>query len=291
MAIDIVLEQTYVGRWTFPNAPDVAMERISGGVLVRFPSVLRVSYSSRIEEPQALVSNLSARVYVGNHELGLATHERFYVGTNPGADTNVAMEWRVPAAVLERYEQLRDGGPVRFCFECRGEVCGLVHAPGRAPSLRTAPTMFTGKPIEVTYPHEAWTAALNRIGFGLHVLVEIPLRPQPAAPWDAIWKALTEAQASFDQGGTTGWVNCVRSIRHALELWQDQEAPDHGPGWHPPTRTEREQRTSGQRMGNLRWDLLQCAHRAPHGHADEWTRDEAVLMMSVLAALLRVRNP
>lgn len=291
MAIDIILDRTYVGRWTFPDGPGVAMERISGGVLVRFPSVLRVSYSSRIEEPQALVSNLFARVYVGVQELGLATHERFYLGTNPGTDTNVAMEWRVPAAVLEHYEQVRDGGPVRFRLEARGEVCGLVHANGRALPLRTAPTMFMGSPIEVTYAREAWTAALNQIEFGLHVLVEIPLRPPPPAPWDAIWKALAEARTSFEQGGTTGWVNCVRSIRHALELWHDQEAADHGPGWHAPTRHEREQRTAKQRMDNLRWDLLQCAHRAPHGHADEWTRDEAILMISTLAALLRVRDP
>lgn len=292
MSIDILLDRTYVGKWSFPNSREITMERISGGVLVQFPSVLRLTYSSRLEEPQAQVSNLSARVFGGGEELGLATHDRIYVGTNPGSDTSVAMEWRVPSPVLEQYEQTRDGGDVRFCFECRGEVCGLVHVNGgRSLPLRTSAAQLNGSTVEVTYPREAWIAALNRIGFGLHVLVEVPLRPAPPAPWDAVWKALFDARTSFDQGGTTGWVNCVRSIRHALELWQAHEAEDHGPGWRAPTRSDKEQRTAAQRRDNLRWDLLQYAHRAPHGHADEWTRDEAILVMSTLAALLRVRNP
>jgi hypothetical protein len=209
---------------------------------------------------------------------------------NPANEPAVTMEWRTPSAVLEEYEQRRNGGPVRFAFECRGEISGLLHGPNRPLPLRTSPSIISGHTVEVTYPREAWIAALDRVGFGIHVLTKIPLRPAPPAPWDAIWLALAEARTSFDQGGTTGWVNCVRSIRLALELWQRAEVEDHGPGWQSPGR-EKEQRTRAQRLDNLRWDLLQCAHSGPHSHADECTRDDALLMLSTLAALLRVRNP
>jgi hypothetical protein len=290
MPIQILLDRTYVGLWTFPNAREISMERISGGILVRFPSVLRLSYSSQPTDPQAHVSNLRARVVGGGVELGIASQDRIYLGTNPGGDTIVPMEMRVPASVLEQYEQARNGAEVRFCFDATGDICGLMHGNGRPP-IQTAVTQFNGQTQEVTYPLDAWVGALNRVGFGLHVLAEVPLRPAPPAPWDEVWKALADARTSFDQGGNTGWVNCVRSVRHALELWQGIEAEDHGPGWHAPNRNDREQRTAAQRRDNVRWDLLQYAHRAPHGHADEWNRDEAMLLMTTLAALLRVRAP
>jgi hypothetical protein len=36
---------------------------------------------------------------------------------------------------------------------------------------------------------------------------------------------------------------------------------------------------------------MQVAHFAVHSKADEWTRDDALLVLSMLSALIAVRNP
>lgn len=287
MAFDIVLGRTTVGKWEFPNATQLQAERIGGGLLIRLPSVLTIRYSGR--GPQPLASNLSMQVIADGRELGTATDMGLYSAANPQSELRISMLWRVPSAVLEQYEHLRNGGSVRFTFACRGEICGLVD-PGNGVQLRSAPEMVTGS-VEVSYAREAWTTMLNAVGYGLNVLVEVPLRPAPPAPWDEVWQALADARTSFDQGGTTGWRNCVTSVRHALELWQRHEQEDHGPGWTAPSTNDRRARTAKQRLDNLRWDLLQCAHQGPHTHGDDWSREEAVFLLSSLAALLGVRNP
>jgi len=288
MTVDIILGRTIIGKWEFPNASQIPAERIGGGLMIRLPSTLTIRYSGR--GPQPLASNLSMQVIVEGRELGIATDSGFYSAAHPQSELRISMLWRVPSSVLEQYEQMRNGGPVKFTFAVRGEICGLVDA-GNGVQLRSAPEMITGSALDVSYGREVWTSMLNAAGHGLNVLVEVPIRPAPPAPWDEIWKSLADARASFDQGGTTGWRNCVTSIRHALELWQQHEQEDHGLGWHAPSTNDRRARTAKQRLDNLRWDLLQCAHQGPHTHGDDWSREEAVFLLSSLAALLGVRNP
>jgi len=55
--------------------------------------------------------------------------------------------------------------------------------------------------------------------------------------------------------------------------------------------TDRESRTKKQRLNALRWHLMQAAHLGPHTGAEEWSRDDALLMLSVLSALLAERKP
>ena len=98
-----------------------------------------------------------------------------------------------------------------------------------------------------------------------------------------------EARDAFEQGGTTGWKTCGAAVRRALEKWVQIE--DKEPGWKPPNKEERENRTKRQRLYILRWHLLQLAHLAVHSSADEWSRDDALLMLSTLSALLAERKP
>ena len=261
LVVDIVLGRTTIGKWEFPNASQLRAERIGGGLLICLPSTLTIHYDGR--GPQPLASNLSMQVIAGETELGIATDNGFYLAANPQSELSISMLWRVPSSVVEQYEQMRNGGPVKFTFAVRGEICGLVDT-ANGVKLRSSPEMITGSVLEVSYAREAWTAMLNAAGHRLNVLVEVPLRPAPPAPWDEIWKSLADARASFDHGGSTGWRNCVTSVRHALELWQQHEQEDHGPGWHAPSPNDRRARTTQQRLDNLRWDLLQCAHQGPH---------------------------
>ena len=89
------------------------------------------------------------------------------------------------------------------------------------------------------------------------------------------------------------FVLLVAMGRLALERWQKipNEKEDQGPGWKRPTQDELKDRTKKQRFDNLRWHLLQACHRGAHTGADEWTRDDAVLLLSTLSALLAERKP
>ena len=120
--------------------------------------------------------------------------------------------------------------------------------------------------------------------------MEIPFPADPPTGWEPIWEALRDARDSLDKGGSTAWKNTVTSVRLALEGWQHIEKEDQGPGWKRPDRTDLETRTKEQRIDNIRWHLIQLAHYAAHTKADDWTRDDALLMAPTLSSLLAVRK-
>jgi hypothetical protein len=145
--------------------------------------------------------------------------------------------------------------------------------------------------IEVSYPREVWIKMIRSFGIAENVLVEIPIPRQPPGKWDGVWNGLVDARNAFERGGTTGWQACVTSVRRALENWQNIEKEDQGPGWKAPSPPERESRTKRQRLDALRWHLMQLAHLGPHSGADEWSRDDALLLLSTLSSLLAERKP
>lgn len=132
---------------------------------------------------------------------------------------------------------------------------------------------------------------LRKLGIRENVLVEVPLLGSPSPDWDEVWQGLIDARTAFEHGGSTGWKGCVTGARLALEKWQQMEPEDKGPGWVAPSRADREARTKKQRLDNLRWHLLQVAHLGAHTGAENWTRDDALLLLSTLSVLLAERNP
>jgi hypothetical protein len=122
-------------------------------------------------------------------------------------------------------------------------------------------------------------------------IVEIPARKDLPPAWNEISKALDEAKRHLSLGGDDGWKACVVAVRLALEKWQDLEKEDIGPGWVAPKMADRELRTKANRVDAIRWHLLQLAHLSPHSAAENWTRKDAVLAFTALAALLAERDP
>src|SRR5205807_2642050 len=94
---------------------------------------------------------------------------------------------------------------------------------------------------------------------------------------------LLAARNHFAQGGTTGWSGTILAVRQALEKWRAIEPEDAGPA-DPRARSKRE------RLNNLRLALHQCTHIWIHKD-DECFRDDALLMLSTLSALLAERKP
>ncbi len=123
------------------------------------------------------------------------------------------------------------------------------------------------------------------------MLIEVPLPSSPPTPWDAVWKAVIEATTAFETGGETGWKGCANAVRLALDEWRKIEREDMGPGWTPPSREDLEKRSTRERIDNIRWNLRHYANLAPHTGAEQWSRDDAVLMLATLSALLAIRRP
>lgn len=157
----------------------------------------------------------------------------------------------------------------------------LPGEPGREPCSIASTFHQWG---EIGYSQKAWTDMLRDLNVRDAVLVEIPFDSNPPSGWEPVWQAVRDALDSFDAGGSTGWRNCVASVRHALEEWRNIEKEDQGP-------SDLKSRTKTQRIDNIRWHLIQLAHYAAHTKADEWTRDDALLALSTLSALLAVRKP
>ena len=268
--------------------------RTAEGFDIRLPAQLTLVCANR-DQLQPLVSNLRVAVSVRTEDgtefdVGLAADPSFYPGLVPEGVFRLSLQWRGPLKVLALLEKLRNGKPLRLGYTVKGEICGLVQLPNRRHRLRTDPQYIHGS-VEVEYPADVWVMTMRNLGVVENVLVEIPLPGSRPAPWDDVWKALVEARDGLERGGATGWKTCVTGVRLALEKWQQIEKEDMGPGWKAPTPNERQQRTKRQRVDNLRWHVLQLAHLAPHTSAEEWSREDALLLLATLSAWLAQRKP
>ncbi|MEK6304446.1 MAG: hypothetical protein AABO41_27470 [Acidobacteriota bacterium] len=287
-----------VGSVSFNKSPGrLQASRIAGGFKLTLPAVVSLKTVAK-DYPIPLVSDLWATLTMGHKssplEVGCIEAETDYTSSESSEpNTLVPREthfwWRGTFAELATVEKLRAEKPPEFQVDLWGQLSYLLPS-NNSYQIRTAPHQVYGQTV-ISYSKEVWVDRLRRIGVMENVLIEIPLPPCPSPDWEEIWNALVEARNFFEQGGSTGWKGCVAAVRLALEKWQKIEPEKHGAGWKAPTMAERESRTWQERVDNLRWDLLQCAHKAPHSSAAEWSRDDALLMLSTLSALLAERKP
>jgi hypothetical protein len=229
------------------------------------------------------------RIYSDSWFTGFRTRKE-----DPGgfSSRTESLTWQGSLAEMAIFEKFRDGRVPQLWIDLNGEFCYLLDAAHSNYDVRTEPQRFSPRNgyFQISYPREVWIKMLHGLGVAENVLVEVPLPGTPSAEWNPVWKALIDARNYFEQGGETGWKGCVSSVRLALEKWQKIEVEDPGPGFTRPSVPDREARTKKQRLDQLRWDLLQMAHQGPHTHTDLWTRDDALLMLAMLSALLAERK-
>ena len=297
--------------------------RVASGFEIQVPIELTFRIRPK-HEPMLMISDLRGKVLIKTADGSLITVGRLTGNSYQTAgvsgreaydhSTTTYLEWSGTFADLAHIEKIRNGQSPKLQMDLEGEWCLLLpniekrneerwnelsdHERERFQEyasfrLRTEPQRVHGTHgfIEVPYPRDIWIQLLRTLGIAENVLIEIPLPTTPPDPWTGVWNALVDARNAFDQGGTSGWQGSVTSVRLALERWRDIEPEDQGPGWTAPTRSDRESRTKKQRLNGLRWHLMQAAHLGPHTGAEEWSRDDAVLMLSVLSALLAERKP
>jgi len=207
------------------------------------------------------------------------------------APRNVTFSWDGTFAALAIYERIRSNKEPQFSVKVKGKIQRLLKMQGSGLQVATSPAEIFQAETTITYSRDSWVSTLRQIGFQDCVIVEIPYPSDSPHQWEPVWNALRDARNAFDKGGSTACKDSATSVRLALERWRDIEKEDMGPGWKPPSREERESRTTSQRIDNIRWHLMQLAHESAHTGAENWTRDEALLLVCGLSALIAVRKP
>lgn len=282
-----------IGTITFNPSPDQLMaQRTAAGFELEFPITVALELKTT-SDPQPLVTDLAARITAINDRqnglfLGRARQDGWFTGAIPSSNAPTALVWAAPLAALGAHEKFRDGQSPRFRIGVLGQLSFLLPSSGRR--VRTEPKQVYGE-VDITYPADVWIKAVRDVGVSEAILLEVPLPSSPPKPWDAVWKSVAEAATAFERGGETGWKGCISAVRLALDRWREIEVEDMGPGWNRPNGEELRKRTTKQRLDNVRWHLREYSHLAPHGAAEEFTRDDALLMLSSVAALLGVRKP
>lgn len=278
-----------VGRIIFDEAPrQLSAHRTAAGFELQIPMTVQLKLNSMLD-PCPMLSNISAVITAVNEAgkevtLTRAQHYGWLIGAVKESSTPVAMIWSDSLSALIAYERFRDGRRPRIKIALDAELCKLV-PPSLVggPRRRTEPFKVQGT-AEVSYPSDIWAKFVRDLAISYPVLIEVPLPISPPSPWDGVWRAIGEATTAFERGGETGWKGCISAVRLALDRWREIEAEDMGP-------SDLKKRTKIQRLDNIRWHLREYTHLAPHSGAEEFKRDDALLMLSTLSALLMVRKP
>ena len=286
--VNITLGDETVGTIVFTQ-PETGLSsiRTALGFRVQIPTEITFSAPSKNGLP-LILENLRAVFFHDDGgeqiEIGVASYSSTI--STPAYDAPLTLSWDWTLAAFSFYERLREGREPKFRLTVSGDIRYLLAPPGASPTGREPCSI--AKPfhqgVGVGYSQRIWTKMMRDLNLGDSVLVEIPFSSDPPTGWEPVWDALRDARDSFDKGGSTGWKGTATSVRLALEEWRKIEAEDKGP-------TDLYKRTKSQRTDNIRWQLMQLAHFSAHTKADEWTRDDALLLLSSVCALLAVRKP
>jgi hypothetical protein len=326
MSYDIEIEHgtQRLGSLTIiKNTEQLYGSRTASGFEIYVPAVLTLRARPK-NDPMLMVNNLRGKVFIKREDSSLlnvgylSNKERHIAGITSGESydhsADIRLEWRGTFTDIAYIEKARNGQAPKLQMQLEGDWSFLIgneaeineeqwnqlSEPQRRrfkelTSLRiltdTQRVVNRYGHIEVPYPREVWIDLVRKLGIVENVLVEVPLPTSPPEPWEGVWSALVNARNAFEQGGSSGWHGTVNSVRLALERWRDIEQENQGRGWTPPSRAVRESRSRKERLDALRWHLMQAAHLGPHTGAEEWSRDDALLMLSALSGLLAVRKP
>lgn len=295
MKIDLKLNNSLmVGSIAFlPVSAAFPNRRTASGFQISFPA--RVTFPAR--QPGSdplLVESLSARFEASGNgtEIGVMRFsEPFVSGTS---DRIIQFVWESGFDALAFYERIREGREPSFQIMLAGSMRRLFPVTNNQ-NYEFQFASFPADPFYeqtvIHYSREAWTNTLRQLGFRDSFVVEIPYPSDPPAnDWDEVWSALQDARNAFDKGGTTGWKGASTSIRLALEAWRKIEGEKPGPGWQQPKLEDIKTWTKEERLDGIRWHVMNLANYAAHTGADTWTRDDAMLMLSTLCALLAVKK-
>jgi hypothetical protein len=287
--VQIDFDSETLGNLQFPSRLGAASTAY--GFRIDLPAELRLWKTGGLGLP-AVVRNLQLVLSVvksdgGEVELGTLSSDGIYVGSNERYPTGLSFTWMAPVSVLVEYERMRNGNPPRFRARIYGDIA--LQIPGPRPGLETLtiPRRFFGVD-ELQYSSEDWATALRSLRFNDIVQLELPLASTPPGGFDGVWHQIRTAREVFLRGGPFAWESCAVSVRQALEAWERLEAGNR------EQRPEGTHATKRSRLHGLRKQLHYYVGYAAHGQEPsepEWTREDALLVLTTLCALLSARRP
>lgn len=304
-------KECIVGAITLPHVTKLQATKAIDGLMLRIPAEIEIRKHDRIAG-HPMVSGVRAAVSCFGEHVGRMEDARSFI---PGANWDLDWVLRLSPPVIRELERRRNGNALTFTIDVEAQSCAVRHVAifdkksderddlverftPRTENGRPAICPVQGEPLqsrtgtlEFTCNPQVWSDMLTATGFGENVFVEIPLPQNPGPPWDEVWRALRNARDQLNRGGHNAWKGIINECRTALEKWRDIEEPDLGPGLPQPNQQDRANRSWDQRLDQLRWHLHHLTHVGVHGHADDYDRQEAVLVLATLAGLLAVRNP
>lgn len=190
---------------------------------------------------------------------------------------------RCSVRAIASYEEFRDGETVYLRLKWRANMCELESGTGYH-RIQCEPHYIYGEE-DFRADKEKWVNPLRSAGLSCSLLVEIPF-PTSGEVVDEGLRALSDALSSFENGGATAWKDCVGHLRSYLEKWNKQQpnAPKEPKDGSPADRD--------WKLLNLRDALYKTCHYWVHESASACGRDDALLLMSSVAGLLRAyRSP
>jgi hypothetical protein len=202
--------------------------------------------------------------------------------SNPGEySTEPEVSLRCSPNSIAEYERARNGGPVFLRLKIRAKMHPLINVSDQRKVLGEPRYLFEQEDFRAD--KEKWIAALRSAGLSVSLLIEIPF-PLTGEVEDEDLKAIAAAFSSFENGGSVAWKDSIGHLRPLLEKWaKASPKPTAEPKDGSPNDRD-------WKLLNLRDALYKLCHFWVHESAPQCNRDDALLMLSSVAALLRTHN-
>ena len=272
-----------IGTMEFVKEPDsLSSERTIDGFKIFLPFTLTLP---RIHQDRSLlISNLRGIVYTSLRsqagiELGRLVSDTTYYAAPWTKDTPCTLRWSASMGALVRYEEIRANGPVEFQVELFMDILeersGVLAAP-------TAPIFGRER---ISYSAELWARLLTNLRIVETIMLEIPFACQSPKGWERVWSEISNARAALQKSGEAARRECGLAVRLAFEEWKKIE-----PERIDATKRLRD-RSKQERLDALRQDLKNFADLSVHTAVEDWSREEVLLMLTALCALIKLRDP
>lgn len=204
----------------------------------------------------------------------------------------VAFPFFLTSATIAFIEDVRADNDLVFALSFSAETFRMTQDVYEYRSVVAEPYQESTSPRPIAIAREAWIDALRELGLAENILVEVPLFRKPKDEWSGVWDCLVAARTSFDNGL---WNGTVRQVRTALERWQTQYR-EMGKPWvlcavNKQKASELDKITKRQRLDDLLFVAKRFADKASHDGDDDWSRDDALLAITLCTALWNAISP
>lgn len=215
----------------------------------------------------------------------------FHAG-NQGHVNSQELAFEFNGEEVAKIESIRDGTDLKLFLDFVGTSFFLVNNgwEWKANYVATPFRFSTGRQV-LTIAREPWVDALRKGGVCENILVELPLFREPDEAWAGVWDGLAEARERFRLGM---WKDVVIQVRAAFDAWQARYT-ELEIGWHLPQisgrGSELDQISKEDRLQALLFAAKRFTDRPSHRKGEVWTRDDAVLALTLCTSLWNAIKP